>query len=94
MKLFVCNQGENRSKTAAELFNGKFASLYNLKNMLTKELLEEAEVIYVFEEEQREEIAKRFPSQYMKKKIINLDVLDIYKYNQLELIKILKEKLE
>jgi predicted protein tyrosine phosphatase len=93
MKLFVCNQGENRSKTAARLFNGKSASLYNFENILTKDLLENAKIIYVFEEEQREEIAKRFPQQYMKKKIINLDILDIYKYNQLELIKILKGKL-
>jgi predicted protein tyrosine phosphatase len=92
MKLFVCNQGQNRSKSAAELFNGEFASLYNLKNILTKELLEEAEIIYVFEEEQREEIAKRFPLQYMKKKIINLDIPDIYKYNQPELVIILKKK--
>jgi predicted protein tyrosine phosphatase len=93
MNLFVCNQGENRSKTAAKLFNGKFASLYNLKNILTKEILEKTDIIYVFEEEQREEIAKRFPLQYMKKKIINLDVPDIYRYNQPELITILKKKL-
>jgi predicted protein tyrosine phosphatase len=93
MKLFVCNQGQNRSKTAAELFNGKFASLYNLKSILTKQLLEESNIIYVFEEEQREEIAKRFPAQYIKKKIINLDIPDLYQYNQPELIKILKDKL-
>jgi predicted protein tyrosine phosphatase len=86
MKLFICNQGQNRSRTAARLFNGESASLYNETNLVTRELLDEAEIIYVFEEEQRTEISKRFPLQYMKKKIINLDIQDIYQYNQPELI--------
>ena len=92
MNLFICNQGENRSKTAANLFGGKFTSLFNEKSLLNERLLEEADIIYVFEEEQRTEIAKRFPKQYMAKKIINLEIPDIYQYNQPELIKILKEK--
>jgi predicted protein tyrosine phosphatase len=92
MKLFICNQGENRSKTAAKLFGGKSASLHNEKNLVNKRLLDWAEVIYVFEERQRKEIGKRFPNQYIKKKIINLDIPDVYRYNQPELIKILKER--
>jgi predicted protein tyrosine phosphatase len=90
LKLFICNQGQNRSRTASELFGGVYIGLYNEKNLLTKELLEEAEIVYVFEEEQREKIAKRFPEQYVKKQIINLNIPDIYNYNQPELIKILK----
>ena len=39
MKLFICNQAKNRSPTAAKLLGGKFTSLYNRENMLTKELL-------------------------------------------------------
>ena len=90
-KLFICNQSQNRSPTAAKLLGGKFTSLYNDENMLTKELLKEADVVYVFEEIQREEIGNRFPEQYIKKKIINLDIQDIYQYNQPELIKELLE---
>ena len=41
------------------------------------------------EEHQREEIAKRFPK--IKKKIICLDIPDIYFYNQPALINKLKE---
>lgn len=94
MKLFICNQAQNRSPTAAKLFGGKASSLYNEDNLLTKELLEKASTIYVFEEKQRTEIGKRFPEQYLKKKIINLDIPDIYRFDQPELIKILKEKNE
>ena len=71
-KLFICNQSQNRSPTAAKLLGGKFTSLYNDENRLTEELLKEADVVYVFEEIQREEIGNRFPEQYIKKKIINL----------------------
>jgi predicted protein tyrosine phosphatase len=92
MKLFVCNQGKNRSKTAAKLFGGKSTSLYNEINLITAEQLEEAEIIYVFEERQRTEISRKFPKQYMEKKIINLDIPDIYKYDQPELIEVLKGK--
>ena len=90
-KLFICNQSQNRSPTAAKLLGGKFTSLYNDENMLTKELLKEADVVYVFEEIQREEIGNRFPEQYIKKKIINLDIQDIYQYNQPGLVKELLE---
>ncbi|MBT3416825.1 phosphotyrosine protein phosphatase [Candidatus Woesearchaeota archaeon] len=90
-KLFICNQSQNRSPTAAKLLGGKFTSLYNDENRLTEELLKEADVVYVFEEIQREEIGNRFPEQYIKKKIINLDIQDIYQYNQPELIKELLE---
>ena len=40
-KLFICNQSQNRSPTAAKLLGGKFTSLYNDENRLTEELLKE-----------------------------------------------------
>ena len=64
-KLFICNQGKYRSKTAVKLFGGKFRGVYvNLK----KDDLKWADVIYVFEEEQRSEIARLFPQEYLNKK--------------------------
>jgi predicted protein tyrosine phosphatase len=92
MKLFICNQGMHRSKTCAKLFNSKFAGIYSQKNPLTKELLEKATIIYVFEQHQRRFIAENFPKEYMAKKIICLDILDIYSYMDEELIKKIKEK--
>ena len=98
--LFVCNQGENRSKTAKELFSKKYetksAGIYAIEeeNMLTKELLEWADIIIVMEESHRRWISHEFPKQYMMKKILCLDIPDIYQYNQPELIDVLKMKVK
>ena len=93
--LFVCNQNKNRSKTAENLFKDKFstrsAGLYNHKP-LTSEQLSWADTVVVMEEEQRREIGRRFPKEYLDKKILSLDIPDVYKYNQLELIELLREK--
>lgn len=93
--LFVCNQNENRSKTAEGLFKDRFETrsggLYSEKSVTEKDL-SWAEVIVVMEGEHRSEIAKKFPRQYMKKRIISLGIPDIYHYNQPELINILKAK--
>lgn len=93
--LFICNQNENRSKTAEELFKDKFdtrsAGLYNAKPVTGKEL-SWADVIVVMEDHQRTEISKRFPEVYMKKKILSLDIPDIYNYNSPELVKLLNSR--
>ncbi len=95
--LFICNQNENRSKTAEELFshqfNTKSAGLYN-DVPVNKQQLNWADIIIVMEEAQREELAKRFPKHYMQKRILSLNLPDIYRYNQPELIKELKEKMD
>jgi len=90
-KLFVCNQGKYRSRTAASLFGGKYAGVFvNLK----KEDLEWADVVYVFEERQRSEIGRKFPTQYLKKRILNLEIPDIYGYMDRKLVDVLRRKLE
>lgn len=95
--LFICNQNENRSKTAEEIFKGKFntksAGLYNEKPV-TKQQMSWADTVIVMEEEQRNEISKRFPKQYMQKRILSLDVPDIYCFNDGKLIKVLKSKMK
>ena len=45
------------------------------------------------EEDQRNEIAKRFPRQYMKKHILSLDIPDVFHFNQPELINLLKQRI-
>ena len=95
--LFICNQNENRSKTAEELFKGKFetksAGLYN-ENPVSEKQISWAELVVVMEDEQRTEISKRFPKLYMQKKILSLDIPDVYYHNQPELIKTLKSKIK
>ena len=94
--LFICNQNQNRSKTAETVFKGKFktksAGLYNEKPVTAKQL-SWADTIVVMEEQQRREIAKRFPKQYMQKRVLSLDIPDVFHYNQPELISILKSKI-
>ena len=89
-KLFVCNQGKYRSRTAATLFGGKCAGVFA---GLKKEDLEWADVVYVFEELQRSEINKRFPTQYLKKQILCLDIPDVYGYMDDRLVDVLRRKL-
>ncbi len=95
--LFICNQNKHRSKTAEDLFKGRFntksAGLFN-EIPLTKEQLSWADLVVVMEDFQRKEIGKRFPELYLKKKIISLNIPDYYQYNQPELIEILNTKEE
>jgi len=94
--LFICNQNQNRSKTAEEIFKDRFntksAGIYNAKPVTEKQL-SWADTIIVMEATQRSEIAKRFPKQYMLKRVLSLDIPDIYHYNQPELIEILNSKI-
>jgi len=95
--LFICNQNQNRSKTAEELFRGTFitrsAGLYN-RQPVTGTQLEWADVVVVMEDAQRSELARRFPKQYVKKRIISLDIPDVFRYDQPELVELLKVKVE
>lgn len=93
--LFICNQNQNRSKTAEKLFKSRFktksAGLFN-ENPVNEKHISWADTIVVMEDSQRREIAKRFPKYYMQKRIISFNIPDIYHYNQPELINILKSK--
>ena len=94
--LFICNQNQNRSKTAEEFFKNhyetKSAGLYNA-SPVTQEQLEWADVIVVMEDIQRTELSKRFPRHYLQKRIISFDIPDMYRKNQPELLKALRKKI-
>jgi predicted protein tyrosine phosphatase len=94
--LFVCNQGKNRSRTAAELFNGRFrtdsAGLY-CDNPVAEQQLIWADAILVMEDQHRREIARRFPAVYLHKRILTLGIPDVYRCNQPELMDALKSRI-
>ncbi len=94
--LFICNQNQNRSRKAALLFRDRFetksAGLYN-KTPVDKEQLSWADLIVVMEDAQRNELGQRFPEEYLKKRILSLDVPDIYSFEQPELDEILNNKI-
>jgi predicted protein tyrosine phosphatase len=95
--LFICNQGENRSRTAAEIFSKKYetsyAGFYSLnRSLLLKEsMLKKADAIFVMEQNHINELINNYPYYYLNKRIINLEIPDIYCYNQEELIIIIKK---
>lgn len=94
--LFICNQNKNRSKTAEEIFKEKFhtksAGLYN--NLVRENDLSWADIVMVMEDWQRSELAKRFPSMYLQKRILSLDIPDVYSYKDPFLVKLLKSKVK
>jgi len=93
--LFICNQNKHRSKTAEELFKSQYetqsAGLFNTVPVQESQI-KWADVVLVMEDFQRTELAKRFPKLYLQKKIISLDVPDMYSYQQPELVALLKKK--
>ncbi|MFC1636534.1 phosphotyrosine protein phosphatase [Planctomycetota bacterium] len=94
--LFICNQGQNRSRKAANLFKNRFKTKsagLHCDRPVTKEQLLWADVIVVMENQHRSEIAKRFPQVYLQKRILSLDIPDIYRYGQPKLVDILKYRM-
>jgi predicted protein tyrosine phosphatase len=95
--LFICNMGMHRSRTAEDLFKDKIqtksAGIYSHKNPLTEEKIDWADIVIVMEDHQRTFIADNFPIEYLSNKIISLNIQDIYTYNDPDLKKILKNKM-
>ena len=94
--LFICNQGENRSRTAAEVWKNlhplhqvKYAGFYNRFNT---RLLDWADKIIVFERHHEDEL-KSFDYKHWGKSY-NISIDDMYTYNSASLINILKKKLK
>lgn len=100
--LFVCSANKHRSKTAEDYFS----TLYKDKKFLsagvnhkiceregttplTEHLMEWADVVYVMESKHAK-IIKDFTENKYFNKIVILNIKDIYKYYQPELINILK----
>ena len=91
--LFICTLGIQRSRTAADLFKDKYETKYKGvfgSDPPKKEDIEWADAIIVMEKEHEIELKKQFPN--LTKKIICLDIPDMYYYNDPELREILKRK--
>ena len=91
--LFICTLGIQRSRTAADLFKDKYETKYKGvfgSDPPKKEDIEWADAIIVMEKEHEIELKKQFST--LTKKIICLDIPDMYYYNDPELREILKRK--
>lgn len=102
--LFICSANKQRSKTAEDFFAQKYpeheflSAGTNTKicrkegtTELTEDLLEWADKVYVMEKKHFYQIQKHTGSNYYSK-INVLDIPDIYKYYDTDLIAILEEK--
>lgn len=103
--LFVCSANKQRSKTAEDLFTLLYPDITflsagtNVKvcmkegtTPLSEDLLEWADMVYVMENKHYKLINNLTNNKYLKK-IIILNIGDIYKYYDKELINILKKKI-
>ena len=104
--LCICNQGENRSRTTAEIlsalgkyevkFDGFYKDKYNedskQREIFNPKNLEWANKIIVYEDV-HEELLKKYGYSYWGKSY-NFGIEDMYHYNQKNLILILKSKLK
>jgi len=103
--LFICSANKQRSKTAEDYFAEKHPE-HNFKSAgtnlkicrkegtteLTEDLLIWTDKAYVMEKKHLGQIQKHTGSKYYSKTNV-LDIPDIYKYYNADLIKILEEKL-
>ncbi len=102
--LFVCYANEHRSRTAEEVCK-RMAKERNLaietssagvspgaNNPLTKELVNQADIIFVMEKYMQEEIEEEYGES--AKKIVCFNIPDIYQRHNPELVRILETELE
>jgi predicted protein tyrosine phosphatase len=99
--LFICTQNKVRSLTAEHLyrvrpdFEVKSCGTANFaKNQLTPELVEWAEILFVFDETQMEALEQRFGLNSLRKPVVNLGLPDIFTYKSDALVVKLVAKLD
>ena len=97
--LFICSQNKLRSPTAEQVFStwpGVETDSAGLNAdaivALSTEQLEWASVIFVMEKSHKNKLFRRFGNFVKNKKVICLNVPDIYDFMQPELIRSLEEK--
>jgi len=96
--LFVCTANIDRSPTAEDLLKGKdgfevisAGTWANAQKSISENLIDWADLILVMEERHKEAVLTLKPE--FEKKIIVLDIPDIYLRDDSKLVKLLKTKL-
>ena len=98
--LFVCTQNRMRSPTAERVFSSRpgfevASAGVDLGAVVpvSAELVQWADVIFVMEPGHQSEIARRFRKHLTGKKIICLDIPDLFEYMDPELVRLLEARL-
>ena len=97
--LFVCSENRLRSPTAEAVFSeyeGVEAigagTNHDAETPVSGDLVEWADTILVMEKSHRNKISKKYKEQLKGKKLVVLDIPDVYECMDPELIKLLKAK--
>jgi predicted protein tyrosine phosphatase len=97
--LFVCSENRLRSPTAEAVFSeyeGVEAigagTNHDAETPVSGDLVEWADAILVMEKSHRNKISKKYKEQLKGKKLVVLDIPDVYERMDPELIKLLKAK--
>jgi predicted protein tyrosine phosphatase len=97
--LFLCDQNRLRSKTAQALYEDdprlevRSAGVRSgAEVVVTRELLEWADLIFVMERSQRNVVHKRFRDLYDRKPIVCLYIADEYDFLDPVLVQLLSER--
>jgi predicted protein tyrosine phosphatase len=98
--LFVCSQNRLRSPTAEQVFSRRddldvmsAGTNHDAENPLSSELIGWADVIFVMEKAHRSRIQRRFRAALDDKRIVCLDIPDVYGFMDPALVRLLEEKL-
>jgi predicted protein tyrosine phosphatase len=97
--LFVCSENRLRSPTAEAVFSeydgieaiGAGTNL-DADTPVSGDLIEWADIILVMEKSHRNKISKKYKELLKNKRLVVLEIPDIYEHMQPELIQLLKTK--
>jgi predicted protein tyrosine phosphatase len=97
--LFICSQNRLRSPTAEQVFSNRagfeVASAGvspGAETIVSPELLEWADVIFVMERDHRTKLSRKFGASLHSKRIICLDIPDEFEYMDPALVRLLEAK--
>lgn len=98
--LFICSKNQWRSPTAELLFKNHYThqsrsagTSDKARIKINETLINWADVVFVMERKHKLILTQRFPIVARNKTIIVLDIPDTYKFNDPQLISLLKEEL-
>jgi predicted protein tyrosine phosphatase len=99
--LFVCTQNKVRSLTAEHLYQQRqdlavrsCGTAPFAKNQLTDEIMNWAEMVFIFDDSQQEVLEQKFGKDVLGKEVVKLGVEDVYQYKSENLVNKLIAKIE
>lgn len=98
--LFICSQNRLRSPTAEQVF-ADYPGIecssgglnHDAENPVTPELVEWADLIFVMEKAHRNKLSAKFQRQLSDKRVVCLDIPDVYGYMDPALVRLLQVKI-